>query len=259
MEMSIQEKADRLKKWATLGGIAVAGFLVAPFVLISIGGIIGAATALGAGFVLVSLSPWFALKVSNWKYRLIENEKTQHISKVAAAAAENPIETLQNILVENRKSFDRFKQSVTNAVTARDGFKQKVDTFKKQFPHRAPEFEAKLQQMTAKIERKKVALGEAKEQLEIGEAKLQEMKAYWEMSQAMQQANKDAGLDSDDAFMQLKMDTAVDAVFESMNKAFAQLEVEDHLADEKPAEGIEFMPQDVIIEPVTAKKSKVTV
>lgn len=255
MELTTQQKADRLKKWATLGGIGVAGFLVAPFVFISIKGLIGAGVALALSFTMVMLAPWFALKIANWKYRLIENEKTTHLRKVAEKAAENPIETLQNILRQNRTAFQKFKESVTNAVTARDTFSKKVDQFKKQFPHRAAEFEQQLAQMTAKIERKKAALADAAEQLEIGQAKLDEMKAYWEMSQAMQEANKAAGLDMEDAFAQLKMDTAVDAVFDSMHKAFAQLEVEDHLEeDKKERQAIENNPSDVIIPTVNVKQ-----
>jgi ribonuclease HIII len=158
-------------------------------------------------------------------------------------------------LTQNKAAFNKFKDSVTQAVTARDNFKQKVDTFKKQFPLRAAEFEAKLQQMTAKIERKKEALSQAKDQLALGEAKLEEMQAYWQMSQAMQDANKAAGLDTEDVFTQLKMDTAVDSVFESMNKAFAQLEVEDHLADDG-AMSLENKPSETIRPVVQAQHVK---
>jgi hypothetical protein len=41
-------------------------------------------------------------------------------------------------------------------------------------------------------------------------------------------------MDTGDLYEKLKADTAVDAVFESMNKAFAQLEVEAAL-DDAPA------------------------
>ena len=73
--------------------------------------------------------------------------------------------------------------------------------------------------------------------LEEGHNKLDEMKAYWDMSQAAQDANKAAGMDTGDQFERLKADTAVDAVFESMNRAFAELEVAAALdvnSDDKP-------------------------
>ena len=45
---------------------------------------------------------------------------------------------------------------------------------------------------------------------------------------------EDAGMDTGDLYEKLKADTAVDAVFDSMNKAFAQLEVAAAL-DNTPA------------------------
>jgi hypothetical protein len=50
------------------------------------------------------------------------------------------------------------------------------------------------------------------------------------MSQAAQAANAAAGMDTGDQFERLKADTACDAVFESMNRAFAELEVAASLA-----------------------------
>jgi hypothetical protein len=86
--------------------------------------------------------------------------------------------------------------------------------------------------MTDLVARKKTALAEAKKSLEDGDLKLEEMKAYWEMSKDAIEANRAAGMDTGDAFEKLKADTACDAVFESMNAAFAQLEVAAALEDD---------------------------
>lgn len=66
------------------------------------------------------------------------------------------------------------------------------------------------------------------------------MKAYYEMSQAAQEANRAAGMDTGDIYQQLKLDTACDAVFESVNRAFAELEVAATLS--QPALGNESSP-----------------
>ena len=132
-----------------------------------------------------------------------------------------------------------FKLSVEQAATARSNFKLKVEKFKERYPARAPEFESQLARMTDLVERKKKALSEAKKSLEDGDMKLEEMKAYYEMSKDAIEANRAAGMDTGDAFEKLKADTACDAVFESMNLAFAQLEVAASLdVDEvdKPAQ-----------------------
>jgi hypothetical protein len=207
----------------------------------SIGGLIGLGVAAAISFVLIQLAPWFALKVANWKYRLIDAEKVSHIKAVTDAAARNPIETMTSMLVERHQAFDRFKKNVVEATTARDTFKEKLSQFTKQYPHRSSEFQVQLKRMADLVERKKAALVNAQQSLEDGQMKLEEMKAYWEMSQVMQAANKAAGMDTGDAFEKLKADTACDAVFESMNRAFAQMEVAAALdvnSDDKPVQPV---------------------
>jgi molybdopterin converting factor small subunit len=229
------QKRDNMKKWVQIGALGVVGLLVAPFIFAAIGGLIGLAIAAGAGFTLIQLAPWFALKIANTRYRLIESEKVQHIKKVEQHAAENPIETLTNLLMQKRKAFGDFKLAVEQAVTARDNFKGKVEKFSAKYPARAEEFKRQLERMTELVARKKEALADAKKSLEDGDLKLEEMKAYWEMSKDAIEANRAAGMDTGDAFEKLKADTACDAVFESMNAAFAQLEVAAAL-DDTPAD-----------------------
>lgn len=218
-------KRNKLNMALKVAGIATAGFVAAPFVFIAIGGVVGLAAAAAVGVTIVTLAPVFSLKIANWKYRLIDAEKVAHIKAVTGAAADNPIETLTALLIAKKGAFNVFKASVEVAVTARSNFKLKVETFKKKYPARAAEFEAQLARMTDLVERKKKALAEAQQSLEDGDNKLEEMKAYYEMSKDAIEANRAAGMDTGDAFEKLKADTACDAVFESMNMAFAQLEV----------------------------------
>lgn len=221
----ILAKRDKFSTWIKVAVLGVVGLAVAPFIMLALGGLLGLAVAAAVAFILVQLAPWFALKVANWKYRLMDAEKVDHIKKVASAAEQNPIETLTALLLAKNKAFEVFKSSVEQAVTARSNFKTKVAKFKERYPARAAEFETQLARMTDLVERKKTALGDAKQSLEDGAMKLEEMKAYYEMSKDAIEANRAAGMDTGDAFEKLKADTACDAVFESMNLAFAQLEV----------------------------------
>lgn len=237
----ILAKRDRFSGWIKIAALGVVGLLVAPFIMLAIGGLFGLAIAAMVAFTMVQLAPWFALKIANWKYRLMDAEKVDHIKKVTSAAEQNPIETLTALLIEKKKAYETFKASVTQAVTARSNFKDKVAKFKEKYPARAAEFEAQLARMTDLVERKKKALGEAQQSLEDGDNKLEEMKAYYEMSKDAIEANRAAGMDTGDAFEKLKADTACDAVFESMNMAFAQLEVAAALdvdSVDKPAQPV---------------------
>lgn len=212
--MNIDKLRNRWDMVAKVLIVLVVGFLVAPFIYQAIGGLVGLAVAGVLGLACIQFTPVISMKFANWKVKGIVNE-----------ARENPIETMVNLLNAKKQAYSEFKTAVENAVTARSDFEYKCKQFTKQYPHRADEFNKQLQSMTILVERKKQALQDAKQSLEAGELKLQEMRAYWEMSQAAQEANKAAGMDTGDMYEKLKADTAVDSVFESVNRAFAQLEV----------------------------------
>lgn len=236
------QRKEKIKKWASIGLIGLAGLVVSPFIFLAVKGLIGLAIAAVVGLTIVTFAPWVAMKFANWKVKAIVHE-----------AKENPIETMVNLLAAKRQAFEVFKDNVTTAVTARDTFKTKCISFAKKFPARAEEFNTKLADMTVLVERKKHALSDAQDSLEQGQLKLEEMQAYWEMSQAAQAANQAAGMDTGDQYEKLKADTAVDAVFESMNRAFAQLEVAATL-DSNPQ--LSYDSQNVIDMPVGSVQVK---
>ena len=212
--MDINTQRDKVKKWSTVALIGVVGLLVSPVIFLAIQGLIGLIIAGVVGLAVVTFTPWMTMKFANWK-----------VKAIVAEARENPIETMVNLLAAKREAFQLFQANVTTAATAEKNFKTKCDQFSKQYPARAQEFQVQLSAMHDLVERKKAALRQADKSLEDGENKLAEMRAYWEMSQAAQAANKAAGMDTGDQFERLKADTAVDAVFDSMNRAFAELEV----------------------------------
>lgn len=259
----IQERKEKLKKWLTVGSLAAIGLLVSPIIFLTIQGLVGLAIAGAVGFTLVSFAPWAALKISNAKYRAIEAEKISHLQKVQESAAANPIETMQNLLQQKRVAFEKFKASVETAITARDTFKQKCEKFAKKYPARAAEFQKQLDNMIKMVDMKKTALKDAQQSLEDGALKLEEMQAYWEMSKDAQELNRAAGMDTGDVFEKLKADTACDAVFESMTRAFAQLEVAASLemdSDDKvgqPNAQLGYNEQNII--DVSSSKVKVSV
>lgn len=256
----LEAKKAKLGNWVKGGALGVTGLAVAPFILLALGGVVGLVVAAAVGFIAVQLAPYFALKVANYRYRLMDAEKVKHIKQVTAAAAENPIETLTALLIAKKKAFNDFKASVATAITARSNFTTKVEKFKQKYPARAPEFEKQLQRMTDLVERKKVALQEAQTSLDLGDAKLEEMKAYYEMSKDAIELNRAAGMDTGDAFEKLKADTACDAVFESMNMAFAQLEVAAALdvnPDDHPTQSVAQLShsEPVVLDVSTVKVS----
>lgn len=238
--MDINERKARIQKWATVGLIGLIGLIVSPFIYMAITGLIGLAIAAGVGLTIVTFTPYVSMKLANWRVKAIMHE-----------AGENPIETMVNLLAAKKQAFNVFKENVETAVTARDTFKTKCVAFAKKYPERADEFNKQLHMMTTLVERKKDALTDAMLSLQEGQIKLEEMKAYWDMSQAAQAANMAAGMDTGDLYEKLKADTAVDAVFTSMNRAFAQLEVAAALDD---TQVLEYNPSETFNMSVSSKQ-----
>ena len=208
------DKKEKYARWAKIGLVGLAGLIVSPVIFLAIQGIIGLAIAAVAGLSIVTFAPWASMKFANWK-----------VKAITAESKENPIETMVNLLAAKERAFKTFEANVTDAVTARDNFKAKCEQFAKKYPARAEDFTRQLANMSDLVERKKEALRDARNSLEMGHVKLDEMRAYWEMNQAAQAANLAAGMDTGDLYEKLKADTAADSVFSSMNRAFAQLEV----------------------------------
>lgn len=204
----------KIQKWAQIGLVGLAALVVSPVIFMVIKGLVGLAVAASVGATIVTLTPWISMKLANFR-----------VSTIRAEARANPIETMTNLLMEKQRAYGVFKTQVETAITAYREFEERCRTFARKYPARAEEFNRQLSAMSSLVEQKKSALVEAQSSLKEGENKLVEMKAYWEMSQAAQAAHRAAGMNTDDLYEKLKADTAVDGVFESVNRAFAQLEV----------------------------------
>ena len=209
-------------KWFKFGIIGVVVGLVSPFIFMMVQGIAGLIVAGFLGLLAVNLAPVLSMKLANWKVKGIVSE-----------ARENPIETLTNLLLEKREAFRKFTEAVINQVSSLKTFERKSNEFAKTYPARAGEFQAQVEAMRTMVEKQQQALEAAKEAIYQGEQKLTEMTAFWEMSQIAQAANKTANMNNGDQFEQLKLNTSFDAVFNSVNLAFAQMEVAARL--ETPA------------------------
>lgn len=215
---------QRIERWAKIAIGLVAAVVISPFVFLAVKGIVGLALALLVGSFCIAMAPVVAMKFANWR-----------VKGIKAEAQENPIETLENLLIAKRAAFSTLRAKVEKSVAARDTFKQKCDAFRSRWPARAGEFDQQYNVLAGKVKEQLTALTEAQATIKKGEDKLEEMKAWWEMSQALNEANQAASLDIGDVYAQMKADTAVDAVISSVNQAFSQLEVAAALNTNVPA------------------------
>jgi len=219
----LELKRDRIEKVVKIVSLLVVGFFVAPVVFISIKGLIGLVIAGAISLVVVNLIPWFSAVVANWRLKALKHE-----------AARNPIETLQNDYRKRIDALQAFRQSILNSKAEVASFRDKLDGFKRQYPADAAKFDEQYRQMLALLKLRGKKYEEAKGNLERYDGEITRAKAIWDMAQAAAAMNKAAGVDADEFFAKIQVETALDSVQKNLNLAFADLEMS--LVDEKSSD-----------------------
>ena len=97
----LELKRKRIETTVKILALLVIGFFVAPFVFISIKGLIGLVIAFAISFGVISFTPYFATVIANWRLKAIKHE-----------ARKNPVETLQNRYGEKQAALGNFLESI---------------------------------------------------------------------------------------------------------------------------------------------------
>lgn len=231
--MDIEQRKLRIKKFASVGLIALAALVVSPLIFFVIKGLVGLVLAAVIGLSIVTFTPVIAMKFANWRLQAIKAESRT-----------NPIETLQNQYIEKRAALGKFLDSISAFSTEVKNFENKVEEFNRKFPNEAARFQEQLDAMKKLLEFRKSRFKQAKAELDQFDNAIQRAEAMWNMSQAAQEMNKLAGMQTGDPFEKIKQDAAIDSVYSSMNKAFADLETALLDTNEQPK--LEFQQAQVI-------------
>lgn len=211
-----RERIERIVKYAAL---PIIGFIVAPYIYLSIKGLIGLIVAGVISVIVVNMIPWFAAVVANWRLKALKHE-----------AAKNPIETLENDYKRRHDALVAFRQSILNSKAEVAGFGDKLEDFKSEYPNDAAKFDEQYRKMVELLRLKARKYEQAKANLQSYEAEIDRARAIWKMAQAAAQMNKAAGVDTDEFFAKIQVETALGSVQKNLNLAFAELEMS--LADE---------------------------
>jgi hypothetical protein len=197
-------------KWAL--GLAAA-LVVSPIIFLVVKGMVGLALAALIGLAVINFAPVLSLKFANWKLRGLKHE-----------AATNPVETLQNQLVDKRAALAQFARSITDFKTEVANFGDKVEVFKRQQPQNAERFVAQHAGMVLLLRRREQRYRQADQELDMLEQKIEQASSLWDMAMAAQRMNKLAGVDPGQQFDKILQDVAFDSVQSNVNRAFAELE-----------------------------------
>ena len=201
---------------AKYGAVLVAGFLVAPYIWVAIGGIIGLIVAVGVILVAWMLRPVAFSFAANMRLKLIKAE-----------AAKNPVETLQNDLKDKAQALANRKDAIETLNSQIRTFSDKVDEIKASYGPDAAGYQ-KLSRDLADLRRvyahRCEKWKEAREQLKLYEEEIKRANMIWEAAQAAAAARETSGLTEDEFFAKLRTETAFEAIKKSYNDALASLD-----------------------------------
>lgn len=214
-----QKRTILVVKW--LGALAI-GFVVAPFIWIAIGGLVGLGVAAAVSFIGWKFTGWFAMKVANWRLKAIKAE-----------CAKNPVETLQNehkrqsVLLEDRK---KGIEVMSGAIRVLD---ETIDKLEREFPD-SPELE-QMNADHAELQSLEQSRREDWRQAYVSLAEfakeIQRVSRIWDVAQAAAKARQQSGLTEGEWEAKLKTETSIDAIRTQLNTQLSALSTEKMQAD----------------------------
>lgn len=210
----LEQKRKRIEMVVKTGAALVVGFIVAPFIFVAIKGALGLLAAGIIGVIAINVAPWIGAKAANLRLKAIKHE-----------ASKNPIETLQNELKSRMEALARFRGAIEASAASVHSFAGKLEGFKKQFPSDAEKFDEQHAQARAHLETKKQKYKFAMANLKVFEAEIAKADAIWQLALAAADMNKATGVNEQDFFAKIQVETALDSVQKSIGTAFADLEL----------------------------------
>lgn len=210
--LDLEARRKTIEKWAKVLGLGVAAFLFAPFAIATITGLISLIVVGVIGLLVVNVGiPWFAVSLANWRLKALK-----------AAAAANPIETLENQYAMKKdalvKQRDNIKQRIAIASTIHD----QIESFESQFHKQSPR-RIQYEKLNALVDISKQKYTRAQQNLEAFGRLIEEKRADWQIAVSMTEANKLANV-GEDFTNKLLQDTALSTVQDGLNMAFAELD-----------------------------------
>ena len=195
-------------------GVGVVGFLVAPFVLQAIGGLVGLFVAAAIGFVGINFTQYFSMKVANWRLKAIKAE-----------AMKNPVETLQNQYVQKQRALEDYKTQIGKFAAQVMAFADQVKNYVKEGLEDAQTYVEQLNKMKQLLELRKQKYQEAQDMLAEFAETISRTEKKWKMALAAMAMNEAAGEIAGDTFDKICIETSLDAVQTKLNESFAQLDI----------------------------------
>jgi hypothetical protein len=221
MTTDIETKRKRIETFAKIVGLLITGFIVAPFILIAIKGLIGLVVSFVVALVVINFTPAVAASLANWRLKAL---------KMAAAA--NPIETLENQYADREAALIKIKDNIQASYAVLQDIYAQIQEHNEKFPNSPSPFVDKYVKMKAVIQMRGEKYKLARQNLVAYGEMIEEKRSDWKIAQSLAKASKLANV-GQDFQSKLMQDTAITTIQDGLNTAFSELEVS--LLDDQPS------------------------
>jgi uncharacterized protein YukE len=218
----IDQKRKRIETLVKVAALGVAAFFFAPIAVLTIKGLVSLIVVATVGLLVVNVGiPWLAVSLANWRLKALK-----------AAAAANPIETLENQYAEREAALLKFRDSIKEFHGVVQDLYAQIQEHDDKYPGKPSQFLDKYNKMRALLTLRSEKYKQAQANLrQFGEL-LEEKRSDWKVAQTAARAMKLANV-GEDFQSKLMQDTALTTIQDGLNMAFSELEVS--LLDEQPA------------------------
>jgi division protein CdvB (Snf7/Vps24/ESCRT-III family) len=202
--------ATALKFGLAIGAIAV----LEPVIVLAAQGVVALGVAIVGGLAIVNFAPWVEMKFKNLGLKAVKHE-----------AAKNPIETLQNQWIAQKKALEERAIAVKAFNTETQNYADKVEEFSTKYPAKAPQYQKQLAKMRYVLQKQLSGLQKGKKKLDEFSDKIEETEAEWNMALAAAAANSAMQkFEQPDPIEFIKQQTALNAVRSAMNDVISDLD-----------------------------------
>lgn len=215
MELTPEQKKKRIETIAKVVIAGVVGLAVSPVIFLAIKGLVGLLIAGVIGFTAIQLAPYLAMKIANWKMKLI-----------IAEASKNPIETMNNVYAENMRVIGEKDQKIAQFEGRLGDFRSQMKMFAQKFPQDVQQFASVEQKMQFVLDRQKTKQRQAKIEARKFHDEIVRAEAIYDMALAAHAVQQLSGDLEAQVYQDIKKRVSFDSVMHSFNTAVAELSVE---------------------------------
>ncbi len=211
--IDLEARRKRIETWAKVLGLGVAAFLFAPFAIATITGLVSLIVVSVVGLLVVNVGlPWFAVTLANWRLKALK-----------AAAAMNPIETLENQYADRQNALLKIRDNIKQSYAVLQQLYGQIQEHNQKYPGTPSQFTDKYTKLQQLVTLRGNKYKQAQQSLLAFGELIEEKRSDWKIAQTMAEASKLANVGEDFQSKLLK-DTAVNTIQDGLNLAFSELD-----------------------------------